>query len=249
MGKLEGKVAVITGATSGIGFASAQRFAEEGATLFIAARRQAQLDTAVRTIGRRAVGVRCDISCNEDLDHLYAVVGAQVGAIDILFANAGSGEFRKLEDITDDHYYRIFDLNVKGTLFTVQKALPLLRDGASVILTGSTAATTGTAAFTVYGASKSAIRNFARNWILELAPRAIRVNVLVPGATLTEGWHGMAASDAQDQMMQRLAKENTPLARLAKPAEIAAAALFLASEESSYVNGSELYVDGGSTQK
>ena len=172
---------MITGATSGIGPASARRFAEEGAKLFIAGRREAQLDAAVRAIGRGAVGVRGDISCGADLDHLYAVARDQVGAIDILFADAGGGEFRKLEDITEDHYYRSFDSNVKGTLFTVQKALPLLRDGASVILTGSTAATTGIPAFTVYGASKAAAASHATGSLNSLpAPSASMCSCRVP---------------------------------------------------------------------
>lgn len=248
MGRLEGKVAVVTGANSGIGLATAKRFAREGTRLFVTGRRQSELDAAVREIGGNTTGVRGDVSNFADLDRLYDVVRREAGFIDILFANAGGGEFMPLQDITEKHYNSTFDTNVKGTLFTVQKALPLLRDGASVILTGSTAAVTGVAAFSVYSASKAAIRSFARGWILELAPRRIRVNVLAPGATSTPGWHALAASEEQNREMQRLTIATTPLGRLGDPDEIASAALFLASDESSFVNGSELFVDGGSAQ-
>lgn len=183
-----------------------------------------------------------------DLDPLYDVVRREAGVIDVLFANAGGGEFMPLQEITEEHYERTFATNVKGTLFTVQKALPLLHDGASIILAGSTSATTGIPAFSVYSASKAAIRTFARGWILDLAPRHIRVNVLVPGATSTPGWHALAASEEQDREMQRLSMTATPLGRLGESDEIAGAALFLASDESSFVNGSELFVDGGAAQ-
>jgi NAD(P)-dependent dehydrogenase (short-subunit alcohol dehydrogenase family) len=230
MARLEGKIAVITGANSGIGLATAKRFAREGARLFITGRRQPALDAAVREVGGNTIGVRGDVSNLADLDRLYDVVREQAGVIDVLFANAGGGEFMPLPAITEDHYDRTFATNVKGTLFTVQKALPLLRDGASIILTGSTAASTGIPAFSVYSASKAAIRNFARGWILDLAPRRIRVNVLAPGATSTPGWHGLAASEEQDREMQRLTAAATPLGRLGDPDEIASAALFLASD-------------------
>jgi NAD(P)-dependent dehydrogenase (short-subunit alcohol dehydrogenase family) len=179
---------------------------------------------------------------------LYAIVKTEAGAIDILVANAGGGEFASISDVTEDHCIRTFDSNVKGTLFTVQKALPLLRDGGSIILIGSTAASTGTPAFSVYAASKAAVRSFARNWILDLAPRKIRVNVLSPGATSTQGWHALAKSESESAAMQDAVKATTPLGRLADPAEIASAALFLASADSSFVTGSELFVDGGSAQ-
>ena len=247
MGRLDGKVAVITGANSGIGLAIAQRFAGEGATVFMTGRRQAELAAAAATIPG-AFFVRGDVSDASDLDELYDVVRAEADAIDVLVANAGGGEFRLLQDVTEDHYERTFSANVKGVLFTVQKALPLLRDGASVILTGSTAGSKGTPAFSVYSASKAAVRNFARSWILELAPRGIRVNVLAPGNTSTPGWHGLSASEDQNREMQRIARESVPLGRLAAPEEIAAAALFLASDDSSYVNGIELFADGGSAQ-
>jgi NAD(P)-dependent dehydrogenase (short-subunit alcohol dehydrogenase family) len=245
---LEGKIAVVTGANSGIGLATAKRFAREGGRLFITGRRQPELDAAVRAVGGTTTGIRGDVSNLADLDRLYDVIREQAGVIDILFANAGSGEFMPLQAITEDHYDRTFATNVKGTLFTVQKALPLLRDGASVILTGSVVAIEGTPAFSVYSASKAAIRNLARSWILDLAARRIRVNVLAPGATSTPGWHGLAASEEQHREMLRLTAASTPLGRLGEPDEVASAALFLASDESSFVNGAELFVDGGSAQ-
>jgi NAD(P)-dependent dehydrogenase (short-subunit alcohol dehydrogenase family) len=248
MGKLAGKVVVITGANSGIGLASANRFAQEGARVFMTGRRQAELERAVAEVGQGAVGIRSDISKMEDLDMLFDEVKRQAGQIDVLFANAGGGDFAPLGAITEEQYDRIFDINVKGTLFTVQKALPVLRDGASIILTGSTTGTTGTPAFSVYSASKAALRNFARSWILDLAPRKIRVNVLVPGATSTPGLHGLAPDGEANREMIRFLESNTPLGRLADPSEVAAAALFLASDDSSFVNGSELFVDGGSAQ-
>lgn len=248
MRKLEGKVAVITGANSGIGLASAHRFAAEGAHVFLMGRRQAELDLAVQAVGHGAHGIRGDVSDLADIDALYEVVRAESAGIDILFANAGGGSFLPLADVTEGHYAKTFDVNVKGTLFTVQKALPLLRERSSIILTGSTAGVKGTPAFSVYAASKAAIRSFARNWILELAPRGIRVNVLSPGATSTPGWHGLATSPEQNQEMQRLTRAATPLGRLGTPDEIANAALFLASDESSFVTGSELFVDGGLAQ-
>lgn len=248
MNRLEGKIAVVTGANSGIGLATAKRFAQEGARVFMTARRQAELDDAVREIGFKARGIRGDVSNLADLDRLYDVVRREAGVIDVLFANAGGGEFLPLGDITEDHYERTFGTNVKGTLFTVQKALPLLCDGASVILTGSTAGSTGTPAFSVYSATKAAIRSFARCWILELAPRRIRVNVLAPGSTSTPGWHGLAASEEQDAQMQAMTRATTPLGRLGTPDEIAAVALFLASDDSSFVTGIELFADGGSAQ-
>lgn len=248
MGKLEGKVVVITGANSGIGLASAKRFAAEGAQVFMTGRRARELEEATAEVGHNAIGIPSDISKMQDLDALFNEIKRKAGHIDVLFANAGGGDFASLTDITEDHYNRIFDTNVKGTLFTVQKALPLLKDGASVILTGSTSATTGVPEFSVYSASKAAVRNFARAWILELAPRKIRVNILVPGATSTPGWHGLSPDEKFNRNMIRAVESTTPLGRLAEPTEVAAAALFLASDDSSYVNGSELFVDGGSAQ-
>lgn len=248
MPKLDGKIAVVTGGNSGIGLASAKRFVAEGAHVFITGRRQAELDGAVATIGGKVTGIRSDISSLDHLDRLFNIVKEQVGRIDVLFANAGGGEFMSLPDITEDHYERTFATNVKGTLFTVQKALPLMGAGGSIILTGSTAASTGTPAFSVYAASKAAIRSFARNWILDLKGSGIRINVLAPGSTSTPGWHGLAASDEANKEMIRFVESTTPLGRLANPEEIAAAALFLASDESSFVDGVEFFVDGGSAQ-
>lgn len=248
MGKLDGKVAVITGANSGIGLASARRFAHEGAHVFMTGRRQAELDRAVAEVGHGACGVQGDVASLPDLDRLYDVVRVKAGRIDVLFANAGSGVFAALPDVTEEHFDRTFATNVKGTLFTVQKALPLLRDGASVILTGSTNGSTGGASFSVYSASKAAIRNFARSWILDLAPRRIRVNVLVPGATSTPGLHGLSPSEEANRAFVAMMESQVPLGRMGTPDETAAAALFLASDDSSFVNGSELFVDGGQAQ-
>jgi len=248
MGKLSGKVAVVTGANSGIGLATAKRFAQEGARVFMSGRRQKELDAAVAEVGENARGIQGDVSILADLDLLFAIVKEEAGTIDVLFANAGGGEFAALGEITEEHFDKTFATNVKGTLFTVQKALPLLKDGASVILTGSTTEVTGGPSFSVYSASKAAIRNFARSWILDLAPRKIRVNVLVPGATSTPGWHGLATSEEASKEMIKFVQTTTPLGRLGDPSETASAALFLASDDSSFVTGSELFVDGGSAQ-
>jgi NAD(P)-dependent dehydrogenase (short-subunit alcohol dehydrogenase family) len=248
MGKLDRTIAVVTGGNSGIGLATAKRFAAEGAHVFVTGRRQPELDAAVASIGGNVTGVRGDVSDLEDLDRLYRTVKDREGRIDVLFANAGGGEFMPLGNITEDHYERTFATNVKGTLFTVQKALPLMGEGGSVILTGSTAASTGTPAFSVYSASKAAIRSFARNWILDLKGSGIRVNVLAPGSTSTPGWHGLAASEKANKEMIKLVEAATPLGRLGAPEEVAAAALFLASDESSFVNGVEFFVDGGMAQ-
>jgi NAD(P)-dependent dehydrogenase (short-subunit alcohol dehydrogenase family) len=248
MGRLTGKVAFVTGANSGIGLAIAKRFSAEGARVFMTGRRQEALDKAVAEVGGDARGVQGDVSNLADLDRLYATIREEAGVIDILVANAGGGEFAALGNISEEHFDKTFAINVKGTLFTVQKALPLLKDGASVVLTGSTSAVTGIPAFSVYSASKAAIRNFARSWILDLAPRKIRVNVLVPGSTSTPGWHNLAPSNDVHEGMVSSVEATTPLGRLGNPDETASAALFLASDESSFVNGSELFVDGGSAQ-
>jgi NAD(P)-dependent dehydrogenase (short-subunit alcohol dehydrogenase family) len=248
MGKLEGKVAVITGASSGIGLATARLFVQEGAWVFMTGRRQRELDDAVKSIGKGARGVPSDVSNLADLDRLFAIVRDEAGRVDILFANAGGGTLAPLGSITEEHFDSIFATNVRGTLFTVQKALPLMKDGGSIILTGSTTGTVGTPAFSVYSASKAAVRNFARTWILDLAPRKIRVNVLVPGATSTPGLHGLAPNEDVRQAMIGSLVAGIPLGRMGEPEEAARAALFLASDDSSFVNGSELFVDGGSAQ-
>jgi NAD(P)-dependent dehydrogenase (short-subunit alcohol dehydrogenase family) len=248
MGKLVGKIAVITGANSGIGLATAKRFAAEGARVFMTGRRQAELDRAVAEVGHGARGIQGDVANMDDLDRLYGIVREEAGRIDVLFANAGSGDLMPLAAITEDHFDRTFATNVKGTLFTVQKALPLLSDGASVILTGSAVGNKGGAAFSVYGATKAAVRNFARSWVQELAARRIRVNVLVPGATSTPGLHGLFPTEEVNQAVVATMEAASPLGRLGRPEEIAGAALFLASDESSFVNGSELFADGGAAQ-
>jgi NAD(P)-dependent dehydrogenase (short-subunit alcohol dehydrogenase family) len=247
-GLLEGKVAVITGANSGIGLATAKRFAREGAHVFMTSRREQELRAAVDEVGHNARGIPGDVAKMSDLDRLFAIVKEEAGAIDVLFANAGGGEFAALGAITEELFDRIFSINVKGTLFTVQTALPLLRDDSSIILTGSTAGVSGTLGFSVYSASKAAIRSFARSWILDLASRRIRVNVLAPGATSTPGWHELATTDEAHKEMIRFVSATTPLGRLANPDEVADAALFLASQESRFVTGSELFVDGGAAQ-
>ncbi len=247
-GKLDGKVAVVTGGNSGIGLATAKRFAAEGAYVFITGRRRAELDRAVQEIGANAVAVRADSSNLADLDLLYELVKDKAGGIDILFANAGTGEFAALGEITEDHYDKIFDINVKGVLFTVQKALPLLRDGGSIILNASVVASMGTSAFSVYSATKAGVRNFARSWILELADRGIRVNVVSPGPIATPGLDGLAKTEEQGQQFKAGMIAGIPLGRLGTPDEVAKAVVFLASDDSSFVNGSELFVDGGFAQ-
>jgi NAD(P)-dependent dehydrogenase (short-subunit alcohol dehydrogenase family) len=247
--KLDNKIALITGATSGIGLATAQRFALEGAQVIVTGRRQAELDKAVEAIGHDAVGLRVDSSDLAALDQLYDVIGERFGRIDVLYANAGGGSMLPLGVITEEQFDDTFGRNVKGMLFTVQKALPLLSRGASVILTGSTAGSTGTAAFSVYGASKAAVRAFARNWILDLKDRAIRVNTISPGPIHTPGLVELAGDDKVQQqgLLDHLASQ-IPLGRVGKPDEIAKAAVFLASDDASFVNGAELFVDGGLAQ-
>ncbi|MFC9620632.1 SDR family NAD(P)-dependent oxidoreductase [Streptomyces sp. NPDC056930] len=241
MGKLQGKVAVITGGTTGIGLATAKLFVGEGAHVFITGRRRKELDEAVRAIGGNVSGVQGDVAEPADLDRLYETVKTK-GRIDIVFANAGLAEFAPLEDVTEDHFDKIFDINVKGVLFTVQKALPLLNDGASIILTGSVASVKGTPALSVYGASKAAIRNFVRGWTVELKDRRIRSNVLSPGPIETP----LVAAQPQDAI-ERIAS-TIPMGRMGEPDEVAKAALFLASDDSSFVTGIELFVDGGRAQ-
>jgi NAD(P)-dependent dehydrogenase (short-subunit alcohol dehydrogenase family) len=248
MGQLDGKTAVVTGGTSGIGLATARRFATEGARVFIVGRRQDALDAAVAEAGENVTGVRADVGDPAALDALYAEVGQNNGHVDVLFANAGVGAFMTLDQVTEQHLDDTFDTNVKGTLFTVQKALPLLSDGASVILTGSTAATVGNPAFGVYGASKAAIRSFARTWANELKGRGIRVNALVPGPIDTVGVEGLAPDPEQAELLKKQLASTVPLGRMGSPDEAAAAALFLASDQSSFVTGTELFVDGGANQ-
>ena len=247
-GQLTNKVAVVTGATTGIGLAVAQRFAAEGASVYITGRRRPELDTALESIGHGAVGIQGDMSQLADIDRLYDVVQQKHGQIDIVMANAGGGDFAPLGSITEEQYEKTFGTNVKGTIFTVQKALPLLRDGGSVILTGSTTSIKGTAAFSVYSASKAAVRNLARSWMLDLKERKIRVNVISPGPTETPGLLGLASNAEQEKQLRAGLAESVPLGRLGQPQEVANMALFLASDEASFVNGAEFFVDGGEVQ-
>jgi NAD(P)-dependent dehydrogenase (short-subunit alcohol dehydrogenase family) len=248
MGRLEGKIAVITGANSGIGLASAKRFAAEGAQVVITGRRQSELDKAVGIIGGDVLAVQGDVSKLGDLDRLFDTVRSAKGRIDVLFANAGLGELEPLGKISEESFDKTFDVNVKGTLFTVQKALPLMRPGGSIILTGSTTGVKGTQAFSVYSASKAAIRNFARSWALDLKGSGIRVNVLSPGPTETPGLtKALELTGMGDAMVAGLVAQ-TALGRMGEADEVAAVALFLASDDSSLMTGSEVFVDAGQAQ-
>ncbi|MHA8113363.1 SDR family NAD(P)-dependent oxidoreductase [Kosakonia cowanii] len=248
MSRLTGKTALITGGSTGIGLASAIRFAAEGARVYIAGRRQAEIDKAIAKIGHGATGIRCDVSSLADLDHLYAQIKAEAGQLDILFANAGLGTFAPLGEISEADFDHMFGVNVKGTLFTVQKALPLMRAGGSIILTGSTTGSMGTPAFSIYSATKAAIRNFARSWALDMKGTGIRINVLSPGGTETPGLHGLFGSSGQSEALLAGLAAQTPLGRIGRTEETAAVALFLASDESSFMTGSEVFVDGGMAQ-
>jgi NAD(P)-dependent dehydrogenase (short-subunit alcohol dehydrogenase family) len=243
MSRLQGKTAVITGGGTGIGLGAAKRFVEEGAFVYLFGRRQAQLKAAVDALGPNARAIVGSITDPADLDRLYATVKAERGGLDILFANAGTGSFAALGEITPEHYDQTFDVNVKGTIFTVQKALPLMSAGGSIILTGSSTGVMGTPAFSIYSATKAAIRNLARSWALDLKGTGIRVNVLSPGPTTTElatevlGEEGLAAIGA-----------STVLGRMGDPSETGAVAAFLASSDSSFMTGGEVFVDGGLAQ-
>jgi NAD(P)-dependent dehydrogenase (short-subunit alcohol dehydrogenase family) len=242
MGKLDGKVAVVTAATSGMALATAKLFVEEGAYVFITGRRQDKLDEAVKKIGRNVTGVQGDASNLDDLDRLYETVRKTKGKIDVLFASGGTGELINLADVTPEHFDNTFDLNVRGTLFTVQKALPLFNDGGSIFMNGSIASIKGFPSFSVYSASKAAVRSFARTWLLDLKDRKIRVNVLSPGTIDTP------ILDPLGPDTKKYFESLVPRGTIGRPEEIATAALFLASDDSSYVNGIELFVDGGVAQ-
>jgi NAD(P)-dependent dehydrogenase (short-subunit alcohol dehydrogenase family) len=248
MNKLDGKVALVTGGTSGIGLATAKRFVAEGAHVFITGRRQTELDAAVEAIGKNVTGVQSDVSKLADLDRLFATIEQEQGHLDVVFANAGGGEIAPLGSITESHFDKTFNTNVKGLLFTVQKALPLLPAGAAIILNASTAATVGTPAFSVYSATKAAVRSFARNWTLDLKDRHIRVNAISPGVVPTPGYSLLGLSDEQLQAFIDSQAIAIPLGRVGTPDEIAKAVVFLASDDSSFVNGIELFVDGGMAQ-
>ncbi|MDQ1473901.1 MAG: hypothetical protein QOJ99_5381 [Bryobacterales bacterium] len=248
MGRLDGKTAVITGGTTGIGLATAKRFVKEGATVFITGRRRNELDVAVELIGKNVTGVQGDAANLADLDRLYATVKEQSGHIDVLFANAGIGEFAPLGAITEEHFDKIFNVNVRGLLFSVQKALPLFTEGGSIILNASIVASKGTPALSVYSATKAAVRSFARTWTLDLKDRRIRVNAISPGPIDTPGLSGLGATEEQTAQFKATLVAGVPLGRLGEPDEIAKAAVFLASDDSSYVTGIELFVDGGLAQ-
>lgn len=249
MSKLKDKTAVITGGASGIGLATAKRFVDEGAFVYITGRRQSALDDAVAQINSpRIRAVQGDIVKAEDLDRLFETVKAERGYLDVLVANAGGGTVAPLGQITDEQFDQTFGVNVKGTIFTVQKALPLLRPGSSVILIGSTTGVMGTPAFSVYSASKAAVRNLARSWALDLKGTGIRVNVLSPGATETPGLMEIADTPEEKKALVEGLIQSTPLGRLADPAETAAVVVFLASDDSSNMTGSEVFVDGGYAQ-
>ncbi|WP_439617840.1 SDR family NAD(P)-dependent oxidoreductase [Shinella sp.] len=246
--RFENKTVVVTGGTSGIGLATAKAFAAEGASVFITGRRREALDAAVKEIGGRVTAVQGDMSKLADIDRLYDAVQQKHSHIDVVFANAGGGEFAPLGAITEEHYQKTFDTNVKGVLFTVQKALPLLRDGGSIVLTSSTTGVSGTPAFSVYSATKAAVRNFARNWILDLKDRGIRVNAISPGVTETAGLNELFGGGGQADGTKSYLAGLIPAGRIGQPEEIAKAVLFLASDEASFVNGVELFVDGGQVQ-
>jgi NAD(P)-dependent dehydrogenase (short-subunit alcohol dehydrogenase family) len=248
MGKLEGKVALITGGNSGIGLATAKQFVNEGAYVFVTGRRDSELAAAVKEIGRNVTGVQGDVSNLGDLDRLFAQIKREKGTLDVVFANAGTATYAPFGKITEEHYDSIFNINVKGLLFTVQKALPLLPDGASIILNASIVASKGLTANSVYSATKAAVRSFARTWTTDLKDRRIRVNAVSPGPIDTPGLNNLVASAGAGEERLKALSNSIPLGRLGTPDEIAKAVVFLASDDSSYITGTELFVDGGMAQ-
>src|SRR5437867_13405830 len=248
MGKLEGKIALITGGNSGIGLATGQQFVHEGAYVFITGRRAPALAAAVKAIGNQVTGVQGDVANLGDLDRLFAHIKREKGQLDIVFANAGVATSAPFGTITEEHYDAIFDINVKGLLFTVQKALPLLPDGASIILNASIVASKGLPANSVYSATKAAVRSFARTWTTDLKSRRIRVNAVSPGAIDTPGLSDLLRTSDVGEQRLKMISNTVPLGRLGKPSEIAKAVVFLASDDSSYITGTELFVDGGFAQ-
>ena len=248
MPALQGKIAVITGGTSGIGLATAKRFVKEGAYVFITGRRPAELATAVKEIGDHVTGIQGDVSKMADLDRLFAQIKEEKGRLDIVFANAGIAKYAALGTITEDLFQSIFDINVKGVLFSVQKALPLLPDGASIVLNSSIVGSKGLSMNSVYSASKAALRSFARTWTTDLKGRRIRVNAISPGSIETPGLDELFASGKTGDERRKMIPALTPLGRLGTPDEIAKAVVFLASDDSSYITGIELFVDGGFAQ-
>ena len=248
MAKLDGKIALITGGTSGIGLATAKQFVNEGAYVYITGRRAQELAAAVKEIDRNVTGVQGDMSNLADLDRLFAQVEREKGRLDVVFANAGIAQYAPLGKITEEHYDSIFDVNVKGLLFTVQKALPLMPDGGSIILNASIVASKGLPANSVYSATKAAVRSFARTWTTDLKDRHIRVNAVSPGPILTPGLHDLVDSTGAGEQRLKMLSNTVPLGRLGAPSEIAKAVVFLASDDSSYITGTELFVDGGMAQ-
>jgi NAD(P)-dependent dehydrogenase (short-subunit alcohol dehydrogenase family) len=248
MSKLEGKIALITGGSSGIGLATAKEFVNEGAFVFITGRRDAELSKAAKEIGKNVNAIRGDVSNLNDLDRVFDQIKREKGRLDVVFANAGIAKLAPFGSITEELYNSIFDINVKGLLFTVQKALPLLPDGASIILNGSIVGSKGLSANSVYSATKAAVRSFARTWTTDLKSRRIRVNTISPGSIETPGLNGLLASSEVGQQRLKAIKDSVPMGRLGQPAEIAKAVVFLASDDSSYVTGAELFVDGGFAQ-
>jgi len=247
-GRLEGKIALITGGSSGIGLATAKRFVDEGAFVFITGRREAELDAAVKAIGKNVKAIKGDVSKLDDLDGIFSAIKNDKGRLDVVFANAGIAKYAVLGEISEEFYDAIFDINVKGMLFTVQKALPLLPDGAAVILASSVVGSKGLGANSVYAATKAVARSFARTWTTDLKQRRIRVNAISPGSIDTPGLNGLLASSPVGEQRRKTIDAITPLGRLGRPDEIAAAAVFLASDEASYVAGAELFADGGFAQ-
>jgi Dehydrogenases with different specificities (related to short-chain alcohol dehydrogenases) len=245
---LEGKIAVITGGGTGIGLATAKKFVAEGAHVFITGRRKTKLDDAVSEIGKNVTAVQGDVSNQEDLDRIFSVVKEEKGKLDILFANASVAESASLEEITEAHYDRLFDSNVKGMVFTVQKALPLLAEGSSVILTSSVSGIKGQAGLSIYSATKAAIRSLVRSWVLDLKGRKIRVNAISPGSTETPGLASLAGPDADMNAFYNYLSKEIPLGRNGQPAEIAAVVAFMASDAASFINGADIQVDGGTAQ-
>jgi NAD(P)-dependent dehydrogenase (short-subunit alcohol dehydrogenase family) len=248
MPKLDGKVALVTGGTSGIGLAAATALAEEGAYVYITGRRERELATAVQEIGSNATGVRGDVSNVDDLDRLFARIRDERGRLDILFANAGIAKYAALGDITEELFDSLFDVNVKGVLFTTQKALPLMSEGASIILNASVVASKGLPSNSVYSATKASIRSFARTWTRDLKDRRIRVNAISPGTIDTPGLNELLASAEAGEERRKMVASAIPLGRFGRPDEIAKAVVFLASDESSYIAGAEIFVDGGFAQ-
>ena len=248
MGKLEGQIALITGGNGGIGFATAKRFVKEGAYVFITGRREPETAAAVEEIGRNVTGVQGDVSNLGDLDRLFAQIKREKGKLDIVFANAGVAKYAPFGTITEEFYDSIFNINVKGLLFTVQKALPLLSDGASIILNASIVGSKGLPSNSVYSAAKAAVRSFARTWTTDLKDRRIRVNAVSPGSIETPGLGELLASSPTGEQRLKMISNAVPLGRLGTPDEVAKAVVFLASDDSSYITGAELFVDGGFAQ-